>query len=229
MNLPLNEDRPKAINSSPAMRPKRSRSIFLIGTVSWFALAVFGLWFLWGYETTPGIAAEAPRQWPAASQIHLAPDYPTLVMLAHPHCPCTRASIGELGSIMAHSQGRLRAYVLFVRPETFSDGWEVTDLWQSASDIPGVKPILDGDGREARLFHAATSGQTVLYDPGGRLLFSGGITGSRGHFGDNAGQGAVVAIVNAQVPDRTETSVFGCPLFNPQSECQVSIDEKIKR
>lgn len=229
MNFNLKPDRLNALDNSPVPRAKRSRSILLIGTVSWFSIVIVGLWLLWGYETTPGIAAESPRQWPADSRIHLAPDHATLIMLAHPHCPCTRASIGELASIMAHSQGRLRAYVLFVRPEGFADGWEVTDLWQSASDIPGVKPILDGDGREARLFHAATSGQTLLYDPEGRLLFSGGITGSRGHFGDNAGQGAVVALVNSQVPDQTETSVFGCPLFNPQSECQVSIDEKNKR
>jgi hypothetical protein len=229
MNLNLKASRSNAADNSVLPRIKRSRSILFIGTVSWFSLAIIGLWFLRSYETTPGIAAESPRQWPADSRIELARDHSTLVMLAHPHCPCTRASIGELASIMAHSQGRLRAYVLFVRPEGFSDGWEVTDLWQSASDIPGVKTILDGDGREARRFHAATSGQTLLYDPQGRLLFSGGITGSRGHFGDNPGQGAVVAIVNAEVPDRTETSVFGCPLFNPQSECQVSIDGKNKR
>jgi len=229
MKLDLEADRLNSLNNSALPRAKRSRLILLIGTVSWLSIAVLGLWVLWGYETTPGIAAESPRQWPADSRIHLSADYPTLVMLAHPHCPCTRASIGELASIMAHGEGRLRAYVLFVRPEGFSDGWEITDLWQSVSDIPGVKPILDGDGREARLFQAATSGQTVLYDSQGRLLFSGGITGSRGHFGDNAGQGAVVDIVNSKVPDRTETAVFGCPLFDPQSECQVSIDENIKR
>jgi hypothetical protein len=229
MSLNLESDRLNALDNSPVPRAKSSRSILLIGTISWLGMAVIGLWLLWVYETTPGKAAESPRQWPAVSRIHLDPDHATLVMLAHPHCPCTRASMGELASIMAHSQGRLRAYVLFVRPEGFSDGWEVSDLWQSAADIPGVKPILDGDGKEARLFNAATSGQTVLYNPQGRLLFSGGITGARGHFGDNAGQGAVVAIVNSQLPAQTETSVFGCPLFNPESECQVSIDEKIKR
>ena len=36
-------------------------------------------------------------------------------------------------------------------------------------------------------FGAETSGQTLLYDRDGRLLFSGGTTGSRGHDGDNAG------------------------------------------
>jgi hypothetical protein len=140
-------------------------------------------------------------------------------MLAHPHCPCTRASIGELASIMAHSQGRLTAYVLFLKPQVFSEDWEKTDLWQSAATIPGVTVIPDDDGREARLFRAVTSGQVVLYHSEGRLLFSGGITSSRGHSGDNAGQSSIVSLVNAGVPVRTETFVFGCPLFDPNSEC----------
>src|SRR5688572_4764193 len=192
-------------------RLTRTRAILLLSLISWLSLVGVGLWLIWGYQNTPGIAAAPPLQWPTHSLMKPAQDQATLVMLAHPHCPCTRASIGELASIMAHSQGRLSAYVLFVKPAGFSDDWEKTDLWQSASNIPGVKVIPDGEGNEARLFHAATSGQTVLYDRDGRLLFSGGITGSRGHFGDNAGQAAVVSFVNSEVPDQTETLVFGCP------------------
>lgn len=204
-------------------RPQRRRLILFLSALSWLSLVAVGLGFLWGYENTPGIAAESPRHWPAESRIQLAPDRATLVMLAHPHCPCTRASIGELASIMAHSQGRLSAYVLFIKPEGFTQDWNETDLWQSASNIPGVKVILDGNGKEAQLFHAATSGQTVLYNSKGSLLFSGGITGSRGHFGDNAGQASIVSLVNSAIPDQTETSVFGCPLFNTQSECRTTI------
>jgi len=119
----------------------------------------------------------------------------------------------------------MRAYVLFTTPAGSAEDWEKTDLWQSAAEIPGVSVVKDSEGVEARLFNAVTSGQTVLYDTHGRLLFSGGVTGSRGHFGDNTGQGAIISIVNAEDPERTETSVFGCPLFNPPSECKVSSDE----
>src|SRR5436190_20310672 len=207
---------------------RRTRVILVLMVISWLSVVSVGLWLLWGYENTPGISAESPGQWPAASQIQLAPDQPTLVMLAHPHCPCTRATIGELASIMAHSQGRLTAYVLFVKPAGFSNKWEATDLWQSAASIPGVTAVIDDEGAEANRFHAATSGQTVLYDAGGRLLFSGGITASRGHYGDNAGQSAIVSLVNSGAADLTETSVFGCPLFDPNSECPMPKDEKQK-
>ena len=206
------------------VRRRIARLLLLLTMVAWAALVVSGLWWLGSYANAPGQSKTPPGRWPSDSRIPLAPDQLTLVMLAHPHCPCTRASIGELASIMAHSQGRLRAYVLFISPEGSSADWEKTDLWRSASDIPGVNVIKDSDGLEARLFHAVTSGQTVLYNSHRELLFSGGITAARGHFGDNAGQSAIVAIANAGVPDRTETSVFGCPLFNPQSECKVSTD-----
>jgi hypothetical protein len=212
-----------------ARSSRKSRVVVITSAVVWLSAVCIGLVLLWGYENTPGLAAAVPRLWPTNSRIQAAIDHPTLVMLAHPHCPCTRASIGELAGIMAHSQGRLTAYVLFLKPDGFPDNWEQTDLWQSASRIPGVKVMLDGDGNEARLFHAATSGQTVLYDAQGRLLFSGGITGSRGHSGDNAGRSAIVSLVNAQVPERTESFVFGCPLFDPKSECRVSENEIHKR
>lgn len=120
---------------------------------------------------------------------------------------------------MTHAQGRLTAYVLFLKPAGFSDDWERTDLWQSAASIPGVKVLIDEDGAEARLFNSSTSGQTILYDSAGRLLFSGGITGSRGHSGDNAGRSAITSLLNAGAATRTETFVFGCPLFDKNSEC----------
>ena len=118
-------------------RTKRRKAALILTAISWLSVVGVGLWLLWGYENTPGKAAASPRVWPADSRIQLARDRPTLVMLAHPHCPCTRSSIGELASIMAHSQGRLSAYVLFIRPEGSADDWLVTDLWQSASNIPG--------------------------------------------------------------------------------------------
>jgi hypothetical protein len=119
----------------------------------------------------------------------------------------------------------LTASVLFLKPKGSSEDWERTDLWQSAASIPGVNVLVDEDGAEARRFNSSTSGQTILYDAEGRLLFSGGITGSRGHSGDNAGRSAVVSLVNAGAADRAETFVFGCPLFDKDSECRESKHE----
>jgi hypothetical protein len=200
------------------MRVKKNRLILTSAGALWLLMVGAGIATLWSYESTPGVAAAAPDRWPAASRIKLASGHPTLVMSAHPRCPCTRASIGELARLMTEAQGRVTAYVLFVKPQGFSDGWEQTDLWASAAAIPGVTPVLDDEGVEAGRFHAATSGQTVLYDAAGDLLYRGGITSARGHAGDNAGRAAIVSLLTTGEAERRDAPVFGCPLF-ARTEC----------
>lgn len=127
---------------------------------------------------------------------------------------------------MAHSGGRLAAFVVFVQPPGFNESWTKSDLWSSAGSIPGVTRRIDS-GAEAKRFGAATSGDTMVYDPHGRLLFSGGITAARGHYGDNAGESAIVRLLdtpeagglarvayrNKPVVYASTTPVYGCPLF----------------
>ena len=200
------------------MRVKKNRIILAAAGALWLSMIAAGVGALWGYESTPGAAAAAPVMWPAASRIKPDADRATLVMSAHPHCPCTRASINELSRLMTQAQGRVTAYVLFVRPRGFSDEWVQSDLWESAAAIPGVTPLMDDGGAEAALFRAETSGQTVLYDAAGNLLFRGGITSARGHAGDNAGRTAIVSLLTSDEAEDRETPVFGCPLF-ARKEC----------
>jgi hypothetical protein len=122
--------------------------------------------------------------------------------------------MAELAQLMARLQGKVYAYVLFLRPESTGAEWEDTDLRRSAARIPGVKVLTDIDGIEARRFGAETSGHSLLFDRGGHLLFSGGITESRGHAGDNVGERAIEALVNNQSPTLTATFVFGWALAN---------------
>ena len=224
----LNSTCAKEIESPNSSLSKKSRLILIVSGILWLFIVCIGLWVLWSYENTPGVSGTPPANWPAESQIKREAGRATLVLVAHPHCPCTRASIGELAAIMTACEGRLTAYVLLLKPTGFADGWEKTDLWESAAKIPGVQVLHDDEGAEARRFHAATSGQTMLYDAEGRLLFSGGITASRGHSGDNAGRSAIVSLVNAGTADRDETFVFGCELFDKNSICWKSIDDTNK-
>ena len=73
--------------------------------------------------------------------------------------------------------------------------------------------VRDDEGLEAERFGASTSGQTVVYDSEGELLFTGGITGARGHAGDNLGRESVLELLNRGKAERSWTSVFGCRLF----------------
>ena len=191
----------------------RARNLLATSTLAivWIAALCFGLRNLLSYESTPGPAGAVPQSWPR-SQIQRANDRPTLVMLAHPRCPCTRGSMGELAKIMAVVPGKVTAYVLFFTPRRSGPDWDDTDLRRSAAAIPGVTVFSDINGEEAKRFGAETSGQTLLFDAGGRLLFSGGITASRGHAGGNDGESAIVSLISHRGVARTRTFVFGCSL-----------------
>ncbi|MGH9139679.1 MAG: RedB protein [Vicinamibacterales bacterium] len=184
-----------------------------VATIAWLGAASAGLFVLLTYENAPGAAANAPARWPEASVLVHTAGRPTLLLLAHPQCSCTPASLAELAEVLARAHTRPRTYVLFIKPQGFSNEWVTSDLWKTAAAIPGVTLVRDEDGQEARRFGSATSGQTLLYDSTGVLRFSGGITGSRSHSGDNAGRQSLVALLSGAEPTRTATSVFGCPLF----------------
>jgi hypothetical protein len=187
------------------------------------ALAIWGLLFmrgmaqLWKYDSVSGAPAVAPTDFPRGTRLAPAADRATLVLLMHPQCPCSRATVDELARLMTRCHGKLDTIVLMIRPNGQPDGWEKTDLWTSAAAIPGVSVRPDPGGVEAARFGAATSGQVLLYSPAGRLLFAGGITESRGHSGDNDGRSSVEALVLNQIQTHearvASTPVYGCPLF----------------
>ncbi len=197
-----------------ALKVSFARVALVAGTAVWLAGVTGGLWIVSAYENGPGVAARAPVRWPAQTALVAAPDRPTLVFLAHPQCTCTRASLEELTQVLARAPHPPRTYVLFLKPSAFEAGWEKTGLWRTAAALPNVTILRDDDGVEARRFGVATSGQTLLYDRRGALVFSGGITGSRGHAGMNDGEAALIDLLTSGAADRRGSNVFGCPLFS---------------
>ena len=194
-------------------RIAKSDSTFHLVLLISTALLVAGFWSATSYQLTPGEHVMAPAEWPAAAPLEFEYGKLNLIMFAHPKCPCTRASLWELEKIVSRSHEKMTSSVFFLKPDQVSEGWEKTDLWRTARSIPGVKTIVDRDGEAAKVFHATTSGFVVVYGADGRLLFQGGITGSRGHAGDNNGQMAVESLVLGKGSESLKnTQVFGCPL-----------------
>jgi hypothetical protein len=181
--------------------------------VVWALALAAGGAFIFSYENTAGSTGKISQQWPARTQIAPDSSRDTLVMFVHPQCPCTRASVEELNRLLAQNRGRVAAHVFFFKPEKFPKNWTQTDLWRSVAAIPGVAVQEDLDGALAQKFGAETSGFTALYDPQGKLLFSGGITAGRGHIGDNAGESALAALLAGRGGAMTQTPVFGCSLL----------------
>lgn len=205
------------LHDSPAspLSPPRYRAWHACIAIAWAAAVVGGLAAVARHGYAPG-RASATTEWPLGDRLQLDPARPTLVMSLHAQCPCSRASVAELGELLAAHPGALRSIVLIDNPiasMSAADG----PLWRLASTLPGVELIDDVGGQLALRLDAETSGQTFLFDPSGNLRFSGGVTASRGHVGPNDGVAAVESILAEKVanesgPSTLATPVFGCDM-----------------
>lgn len=190
-------------------------------TAIWMLLASAALFAMADYGSEQGAAGAAPTRWPdgLVGMIQPDPARSTLVVFAHPLCPCTRASLWELEAIANRLYGMVDVHILFFEPDDISampDIWAASDLKTIAARLPGTQIHIDVDGRIAAHFGAYTSGQTLLYGTNAQLQFAGGITPSRGHTGTNPGR---TALINAIVTDKgidplapRLNPVFGCSL-----------------
>lgn len=198
---------------------KRFSSLLLACLLAvWISAVAGGLWALSRYSSQPGNTGKIAAAWPPGSRIQPETGHrPTLILFLHPKCPCSRASVGELDRLMARIEGKARVIAVFVQPRGWSEADVKAALWQQAAAIPGVETFLDPDGEEAKRFGGLTSGHLFAFDAGGTLGYSGGITASRGHMGDNAGLRAAVHFVQTGATPLKQARVFGCSLFKADS------------
>jgi hypothetical protein len=196
----------------------RVRTVALVvATLAWVGALATGLFVLGTYDAAPAPAGEPPSRWPTGSAISQPHARPTLLLFAHPQCPCTRASLDELIALITHTRGLASVYVVFSTPADAPEpeSWTHSASWDYAASIPGVRVILDKNAREAERFGVLASGHVLLYGTDGALLFAGGITPARGRVGDNYGRDAIAALLTGQRPARTRTPLFGCLLSTP--------------
>ncbi len=193
---------------------RASTSVCLLTGV-WILMIAVGFAIAADFEITSGTQGIAPAHWPVQSKLPHSTHRPVIVMFAHPKCPCTRASLRQLGEIMSDDRHDAIAIVAFMRPDSTAEDegedWTSGEAWELAGQIPRTARIADAGATEATRFGARTSGHVVVYDNAGSLRFSGGITGSRGHAGDNHGKRAVLAHLLATDGD-SQHDVFGCGL-----------------
>jgi hypothetical protein len=192
---------------------RRAHRIVPTAVVAWGLTVAAGFVALSLHLATPGPDGIAVGRGPGGSRVPLAEDRPTLIMFAHPRCPCTRASAAEFARILARCEGRVAAFVLVFTPTSPDPGWGPADWSGRLASIRGVRLLDDPGGLEAARFGARTSSQVVLYGPNGRLLLRGGITGARGHEGDNYGREAVISLIAGRSLSPTRVPVFGCPIY----------------
>jgi hypothetical protein len=200
------------ISVSAAVRKSRMWIPAILSFSTICTLAGAGL--LFSFDQTAGGVSAVPARWPASSVVERPAQKGTLLVFVHPYCSCTVATLHEIASLSTGIRaqgGQVSTAVLFYRPK--NSGWTPGNLWsKAASEIPGAREIWDDDGREAKRFGARTSGFAVFYDAKGDLLFRGGVTGSRGHEGDNLGIDRLRASIDTGRPAPHSSLVFGCAL-----------------
>jgi hypothetical protein len=156
----------------------------------WTTAVATGFVFALQHDSNAGPKLHAPEQ--LASVATPTAAWPSgvfrLLVFLHPQCPCSRATIEELDRIVARTGARAAVRVWVLADPDRPEAWTKSGSWWAACAIPGVEVIADVRGEVARAFGATTSGTTLCYAPDGKRLFAGGITGARGHAGDNAGR-----------------------------------------
>lgn len=172
---------------------------------------VAGLAAVAAHQILPGQAGAGPASWPALAGFSNDARKPTLVMLAHPGCPCTLASLRELERIQGETSVGLTAHILFLEVPGAQN--EDSATIRLARTIPGVVVKTGQPARAAQIWGARTSGQAFLYDRAGVLRFSGGLTPARGHEGLNVGHSAVESFVRSGKLETDHAPVFGCSLL----------------
>jgi hypothetical protein len=182
---------------------------------AWGVLIAAGFVVLEVYAAAPGARGRSLPDWPQDCMIPFDGRHPTLLIFLHPLCPCSSASVDELREIVGRCGDRVKLHAVLLHTISLEkEGAGVIE--RSLADVPGMTIWPDEKGALARCFGVLTSGHVLLYDPSGRLTFSGGITASRGHRGDNFGRSALLAAILGDPSDRDSVPVFGCPLFEFQ-------------
>jgi hypothetical protein len=188
----------------------RRRNFFLLLAGFWLASLVGGFAALQAYA---GRAGRLGDPGPDASdwlESHRRPGRPLVVMAVHARCPCTDASLAELGDFLARTQGACDALLL-----RYSPGVTESENPLETRVLGGVTVplVADPTGRLAADLGAFTSGSIVMMDAAGRIRFHGGLTLERGHRGRSPAQDAMLALVEKPADATLAVApVYGCPL-----------------
>jgi len=193
------------------MRSFQLKPAWLLALLLWLGLIVGGYAWLLRYSFAAGEASASPHAIPSSVASQAPSGRAQLFLALHPRCPCSRATLSELANILSRAPKACDVTVLMYTPAGEPDRWREGALLDECRRLNcRVRP--DPDGRLAGSLGSLTSGGVVLYDTKGRLRYQGGITASRGHEGDNAGQRAVIEILRGDRGSQKSMPVFGCPI-----------------
>lgn len=190
--------------------PPRPRTRLAFALVAlWVAGLAGGFVALQAYAGRPGRLASPGVAGSAWLEAHRRPGRALVVMAIHARCPCTDASLAELGDFLSRSHGACDVVLVRYTPD------EAASLRDRDVRVLGgvsVPVVADPDGRLSAGLGARTSGSVVLVDAAGQIRFRGGLTLARGHRGASPAQAVMLAALTGAPTANTSAPVYGCAL-----------------
>lgn len=202
--------RSKAPGEAMARRGRETWTAFALA--GWAIACAAGFGTMWTYANTPGDRGGPDGDWVAPAALNLASDRFTIVLFAHPRCPCTRATMSELEGLQRAFPEQFATRIVFYEPHNADASWRTTSLWTRAERLPDAEAFADPGGRLTANAGALVSGSVALLGPEGTLQFWGGITPGRGHEGESIGLISIRDVLQGRQPARRTAHVYGCEL-----------------
>ena len=189
------------------------KSLWIMASL-WFVAVMLGGIPLLNYANTSASGTVAVNEWPENSAITHTVGSPHVLFFAHPQCPCTRASVRELARALPRVAGPFQ--LTLVVSDLGADTEPLGILSSEVRTIRSMRHFFDGAAVETARFGVESSGHVLVFAEDGRLVFSGGITASRGHEGGSRAQDDFLRQLRAgdSLP-LCEHPVFGCALVQP--------------
>ena len=166
------------------------------------------------YSNRPGESGDVPERILKLNELEnaLSPSAPTLLLFLHPHCPCTKATIKNLDSVLNTSPDTVNFYAVAFCPLDETEQWVQSPIMNTLIEDLDAKVIIDHGSEISSAFGIKCSGHILLYSDRGELQFDGGITSSRGHEGYCLPQNDLQKILSNDAEQPVHWPVFGCPL-----------------
>ncbi len=183
-----------------------------------FLVICGGFAILSDYSGRPAAASDSVvRRWPNTVAEHESRNA-TVAIFYHPHCPCTRATIRCFERLAASIDSKPRIIAYAFCPPTETDVWINSDTTQKLQSLSDTMVIVDRSGEVCRKFGVMASGHVLAFDTNGDLIFSGGLTASRGHESYSKSGAAFVAALNGSPQTPISWPVFGCTIVEPTND-----------
>jgi hypothetical protein len=94
----------------------------LIGSL-WLGSVIVGLALVTNHDFAAGAAGPSLPHWPTHSHVPIIDHNYSLIMFAHPRCPCTRAGLEELARLLTRYPNMVTPWVVFFKPVGADSSW----------------------------------------------------------------------------------------------------------